>query len=107
LEGAFQGFGNQISDGAKAAWNWVTTWPEAKYNMTEVYVMMPITNDTLVSDILKGKRGSIKDAPLPPGSPPWSEIVKKNWGQIANGAKNNQTGYKAIKKLLGDKRFDR
>jgi hypothetical protein len=50
-----------------------------------------------VKDILKSRKGSIKDAELPEGSPSWVDIVK--------GAQKNLPGYKTIKKLLTDSRF--
>lgn len=60
-----------------------------------------------VSDILKTKKGSIKDAPLPKGSPSWNEVSKMSLKQIKNGAKANEPGYKTIQKLLTDKRFNK
>ncbi len=62
---------------------------------------------TRVSDILKGKRGSIKKAPLPPESPPWSEVEKLTWGQVLGRANRNVPGYRTIKKLLTDRRFNK
>jgi hypothetical protein len=35
-----------------------------------------------VAEILKGKKGSIKNAPLPPGSPTWDSILNKTWDEI-------------------------
>jgi hypothetical protein len=49
---------------------------------------------------LKGKKGSIKQAPLDKGSPPWSEIEKMKWGDIEKGAKQNKPGFRTIRKLL-------
>jgi hypothetical protein len=60
-----------------------------------------------VRDILKGKKGSIKNARLPPGSPSWNEIEGETQKEIDQGAKENLPGYKVIKKLLSDKRFDK
>ena len=60
-----------------------------------------------VAEILKNKKGSIKQAPLPPGSPSWGEIIALTWEQIVAGAQAGKPGYKTIKKLLGDKRFNK
>jgi hypothetical protein len=60
-----------------------------------------------VNEILKDKRGSIKDAPLPKGCPDWRELGNMTWEQIEAAARAGNPGYKTIKKLLGDKRFDK
>jgi hypothetical protein len=60
-----------------------------------------------VRDILKGKKGSIKDAPLTPGSPSWNEIQKETQKEIDEEAAENRAGYKVIKKLLSDMRFNK
>lgn len=58
-------------------------------------------------DILKLKKGSIKQAQLPEGSPSWDEINQITWEQIEFRANDNLTGFKAIRKLLSDRRFDK
>jgi len=60
-----------------------------------------------VADILKGKKGSIKNAPLPKGSPSWKEIQGMTQQEINQGAAENRPGYRAIKKLLTDRRFNK
>jgi RHS repeat-associated protein len=60
-----------------------------------------------VRQILQGKKGSIKNAPLPPGSPSWDSILDNTWEEIEAGAKANSPGYREIRKLLTDGRFDR
>ena len=60
-----------------------------------------------VRDILKGKKASITNAPLEPGSPSWREIESLTWEEIELGAKAGVPGFRTIKKLLGDKRFDK
>ncbi len=60
-----------------------------------------------VADIMKGKKGSIQQAPLEEGSPAWRDILGKTWEEIEAGAKAGEKGYDTIKKLLTDKRFDR
>jgi hypothetical protein len=64
-------------------------------------------DDPKVSDVLKGKKGSIKQAPLPPGSPSWEDLLDKKMSDIETGANENRPGYKEIRKLLRDKRFDK
>jgi hypothetical protein len=60
-----------------------------------------------VADILKQKKGSIKQARLPQGSPDWDEFSQMTWEEIEAGAKANQPGFKVVRKLITDKRFDR
>jgi len=60
-----------------------------------------------VAEILQGKKGSIKSAPLEDGSPSWSDIQSLTWEEIVAGAEAGEPGFKAMKKLLGDKRFDK
>lgn len=60
-----------------------------------------------VRDILAGKRGSIKDAALPPGSPSWDEILDWTWEEIEEGARQGEIGFRTIKKLLSNSRFDK
>ena len=60
-----------------------------------------------VADILKRKKGSIKDAPLPKGSPSWKEIQGLTQQEINQGAAENRPGYRTIKKLLTDRRFNK
>ncbi|NUQ79906.1 MAG: hypothetical protein HUU21_40925 [Polyangiaceae bacterium] len=60
-----------------------------------------------VEEILKGKKGSITKAPLEKGAPAWSEIKHETWESVVRKADKDVPGYKTIKKLLADKRFDR
>jgi hypothetical protein len=60
-----------------------------------------------VTEILIGKKGSIKNAPLPPGSPSWKEVGPLTWEEIVAKAEAGEPGYGTIKKLLGEKRFDK
>lgn len=60
-----------------------------------------------VQQILKGKKGSITNAPLPPGSPSWENIRGLKWGVVVARASGGQAGYRKIKKLLTDARFDK
>ena len=64
-------------------------------------------NKKTVGDILKGKKGSIKNAPLPKGSPSWEDFKDMPFGEVIKNAKKNIKGYKTIKKLLIDKRFNK
>ena len=61
-----------------------------------------------VVQILRGKKGSIKNvAPLPEGSPGWNEIQNMTWEEIVAKADANVPGFRTIRKLLGDRRFDK
>ena len=59
-----------------------------------------------VREILRGKRASIKQAALDPGSPSWDDIMDEFWEEIVRRATRRERGYRTIKKLLSDKRFD-
>jgi len=60
-----------------------------------------------VADILKRKKASIKQAPLPSGSPDWDTFMQMTWEHIEEGARANRLGFKVVRKLLTDKRFDK
>jgi hypothetical protein len=60
-----------------------------------------------VSEILRTKKGSVRTAPLPVGSPSWSKFEAMMWEEIEDGAKRNLPGFRTVRKLLGDQRFDR
>ena len=60
-----------------------------------------------VIDILRHKKASIKQARLPQGSPDWDEFSRMTWEQIEDGAYANRPGFKVVRKLLSDKRFDK
>jgi hypothetical protein len=55
-----------------------------------------------VEEILKRKRGSIKNAALDPGSPSWDDIHQLTWEEIDRRAKQRKPGYQTIRKLLSD-----
>lgn len=60
-----------------------------------------------VRDILLRKKASIRTAPMPAGSPGWREIEDWTWEEIDAAAQANRTGFKTVRKLLSDTRFDR
>jgi hypothetical protein len=60
-----------------------------------------------VDEVLKGKKGSITRAPLPKGSPSWSEVRDLPLSEIEQRARANDSVYKTILKLLTDTRFDK
>jgi hypothetical protein len=60
-----------------------------------------------VAEILVDKKASVRDAGLPPGSPPWDDILDLTWDEIVARAKRRLPGYKTIKKLLGSKEYDK
>ncbi len=61
----------------------------------------------IVAEILKYKKGSIKQASLPVGSLSWDEFSLLSWAQIEEGARQNRPGFRVVRKLLTDRRFDR
>lgn len=60
-----------------------------------------------VSVILLLKLGSVRTAPLPAGSPAWADLEAMTWEQVADGARRDLPGFKTVRKLLTDQRFDR
>jgi len=60
-----------------------------------------------VRQILPLKKSSIRNAPLPLGSPTWDEIHDMIWEELDAAARRNEPGFKTIRKLLSDQRFDR
>ena len=60
-----------------------------------------------VSDVLRGKTGSIMRAPLPRGSPSWSEVGNMTMSEVRAAARANQPGFRTILKLLTDGRFNK
>ena len=63
--------------------------------------------DPTVGKALAGKKGSIKQATLPPGSPGWADLLDLPMSEIERRADANEPGYRTVRKLLKDKRFDR
>ena len=61
--------------------------------------------DEKVGDVLKNRKGSIKNAPKPPGTPGWDAIRDLTMHEILRRAKNGDKGFKTIWKLLVDGRF--
>jgi hypothetical protein len=60
-----------------------------------------------VSEILRLKKASIRTAPLPPGSPSWAELEPMMWETVDEKARQNEQGFRTVRKLLTDQRFDR
>jgi hypothetical protein len=60
-----------------------------------------------VVEILRLKKASVRSAPLPSGCPSWAELEPLFWEQIDDGARQNQPGFRTVRKLLTDQRFDR
>ena len=63
--------------------------------------------DTSIEQLLRDKKASIVRAPLPPGSPSWSEVRRMVWGDIEAGARQNPPGFKELRKLLTNRRFEK
>jgi hypothetical protein len=69
---------------------------------------MPSKYDGMtVREILRLKKANVRNAPLPPGSPAWDGILDWPWEDVDQAAKANRPGFKTIRKLLTDGRFDR
>jgi hypothetical protein len=60
-----------------------------------------------VEELLRTKQGRIRRAPLDPGSPDWDEILDLAWEDIEERADRNEPGFRTIKKLLNQKRFNK
>lgn len=60
-----------------------------------------------VGQILRGKRSAIRQAPLEPNSPGWDDILRMPWEEVVEKAEADEPGFRTIKKLLGDGRFDK
>ena len=60
-----------------------------------------------VREVLKLKKGSVRTAPLPPGSPAWDAILDFTWDDVTRAADAGVPGFRTIRKLLSDARFDR
>jgi hypothetical protein len=60
-----------------------------------------------VAEILRTKKAGVRAAPLPPGSPTWEQLTPLTWEEVDDRARRNDPGFKTIRKLLSDQRFDR
>jgi hypothetical protein len=60
-----------------------------------------------VREILKIKKGSVLSAPLPSGAPDWSAIADMTGEEVDRAAQDDRPGFRTIRKLLSDTRFDR
>ena len=68
---------------------------------------MAVNDGKIVREILKRKRGAIRHAPLEPGSPSWDDILDFTWGEVVERAEADVPGFRTIKKLLGEGRFNK
>jgi hypothetical protein len=60
-----------------------------------------------VAEILRGKKASIRSAPLEEGSPGWDDILDMTWEDVVDRARRRAKGFRTIRKLLSDNRFDK
>jgi hypothetical protein len=60
-----------------------------------------------VEEILVGKKASVRQAPLPPGFPGWDAVATMVWEEVVRKARANEPGFRELRKLLSDKRFDK
>lgn len=65
------------------------------------------SDDETVEQILRRKKGSLKNAPLPSGSPSWDDILYETWIDVDRKAKRRVPGYRTIRKLLTDPEYDK
>lgn len=52
-----------------------------------------------VADILKQKKGGIKQAQLPEGAPSWEDFLEMTWEEIENGAETSVTWIQSSEKV--------
>jgi hypothetical protein len=60
-----------------------------------------------VREILKGKRGAIRTAPLERGAPSWDDILDVVWEDLVKKAVADEPGFRTFKKLLGELRLNK
>jgi hypothetical protein len=60
-----------------------------------------------VAEILKDKKGSIKQAPLEPGSPSWDDILHLTWEEIVERAQRRERGFRTFRKLLRERTYNK
>jgi hypothetical protein len=60
-----------------------------------------------VGAILAEKKASIKSAPMPRGLPGWEEVDSMVWEEVIFRARRNEPGFRELRKLLSDKRFNK
>jgi hypothetical protein len=60
-----------------------------------------------VAEILRGKKGRVRRAALDPGSPDWDDILHLTWEEIEDKAKKDQPGFRAIHKLLAQRKYNK
>jgi hypothetical protein len=68
---------------------------------------MAANDGKTVAEILRGKRASIRTAPLEQGSPSWDDILDMVWEDLVARADADEPGYRTFKKLLSGRRFDK
>jgi hypothetical protein len=74
--------------------------------LNEIQVALMELSKT-VQEVLKGKKGSIKNADLPPGGPDWKTLLPMTMETVRKLAQKGEPGFKAIWKLLTDQRFNK
>jgi len=74
---------------------------------TLAFFAKDFANKTVEQIIKEYKKGSIQNAPLPPGGPGWKDILKKMWEEVVKAAKAKEEWARTVKKLLTDQRFDK
>lgn len=59
-----------------------------------------------ICEILKGKKGSVKNAPMPKGFPGWDKIQNMTWEELEAMLGDSEV-WPTVKKLLTDNRFNK
>ena len=68
---------------------------------------MPDYSGMTVEEILRFKKGDIKNAALDPGSPSWDDILHMTWEEVLDKARQREPGFQTIRKLLSNGRFNK
>ncbi len=98
---------NVLRSGGKKVFSWSKSKLKKAIAAVSLYIYVEANSNKTVKEILKTKKGSIKNAPIPPGGPHWNDILNKTLGEIKKLAQKGVVGYKEIYKLLTDSRFNR
>ena len=72
---------------------------------TTAGIIMAVDLGKKVVEVLRTRKGSIQNAPKPPGTPGWDAIRDLTMAEILRRAQNGEPGFRTIWKLLNDGRF--
>lgn len=83
----------------------VENWPT--FMVGEKHAVVHNADCRRVAEVMRTRRGSIRNAPLPRGAPSWDSILDMTMDEIRSRAQANEPGFRQIHKLLTDGRFGR